>query len=231
MAAGGSVSAGRQTIVDALIVGLKADGIFAKLDRLWLFAAENTQSALIDIIADAQATAVNSPTFTVDRGFTGASTALIDTNFAPTTAPSPHYVRNSGSLMFWSNKSASDTEGAASSSASDSYIYPNQAGTAFFGVNESSFTLTASVSDGLGLYHANRSGASAQQAYKNGASVATNSQASIPVTAGNMRFLKTFNTFWGGQGSAGGIGESLSSAEAGNLFSRLRTYMTAVGVP
>ena len=68
---GGTVSAGRQTLVDNLIVGLKADGIWTKLERLWLFAAENTISALTDLVGLTLATANNSPTFTADVGYTG----------------------------------------------------------------------------------------------------------------------------------------------------------------
>ena len=69
---GGTVSAGRQTIVNDLIAGLKADGIWAKLDRLWLFAAEDQPSALTDLVGLTLATAVNSPTFTADEGYTAA---------------------------------------------------------------------------------------------------------------------------------------------------------------
>ena len=46
---GGTVSSTRRTLVDALISGLKSDGVWPKLDRLWLFAAENATSALVDL--------------------------------------------------------------------------------------------------------------------------------------------------------------------------------------
>ena len=62
------VSSTRRTLVDALIRGLKTDGVWSKLDRLWLFAAENATSALVDVKEGRLATAVSSPTFTTDRG-------------------------------------------------------------------------------------------------------------------------------------------------------------------
>jgi hypothetical protein len=66
VAAGGSVSgtltSGRKKLINDLIMGLMADGVWSKLDRLWLFAAENSQSALIDIKGAVSATAVNTPT-------------------------------------------------------------------------------------------------------------------------------------------------------------------------
>src|SRR5262245_26962066 len=86
---GGRVSSGRQTIVDALIKLLKSGSVWSNLDRLWLFAAENSQSALRDIKSFSAATANGSPTFTTDRGYTGtnaSSTVYINSNFNPSTA-------------------------------------------------------------------------------------------------------------------------------------------------
>src|SRR5689334_9572138 len=83
---GGSVSVGRKRIVDDLIVGLKSDGLFSKLDRMWLYAGENEPSALTDIIATSLSQKVNSPTFTADRGYTGdGSSGYINSNYNPTT--------------------------------------------------------------------------------------------------------------------------------------------------
>jgi hypothetical protein len=71
--AGGSVSAGRRTIVDNLFNSM--DGSILTPARLWLHAAENSQSALVDLYGLASATAVNSPTFTTDRGYAGNGTS------------------------------------------------------------------------------------------------------------------------------------------------------------
>jgi hypothetical protein len=106
VANGGTVSLGRQTIVDNLIVGIKSDGIWTKFDRLWLLAAENSQSALTDIKAASLATVINSPTFTADRGYKGngaGSGTYIDSNFNPTTATSPQFVQNSACIFGWDN--------------------------------------------------------------------------------------------------------------------------------
>jgi hypothetical protein len=56
---GGTVSAGRQTVVNTFITCLKDAGsgnLFNILDCYWLFAGENTQSALTDMVALASAT-------------------------------------------------------------------------------------------------------------------------------------------------------------------------------
>jgi hypothetical protein len=77
-------SAGQQTLQNQLVVDLKAGGIWSKLDTFAVFATDgNSDFALIDWIRLSQYTAVNSPTFTTDEGFTGNGTSsYIDTNFS-----------------------------------------------------------------------------------------------------------------------------------------------------
>src|SRR5262245_27860031 len=85
VAAGGTVSAARQTIVDTLIRSLKAHSLFSVHDRIWLLASENTQSALIDIVNLSSATN-SGATFTADQGYAGnASSTFVDTGFAGST--------------------------------------------------------------------------------------------------------------------------------------------------
>ena len=43
-------------LVNDLIVGLKTDGVWTKLDRLWIFAAENAKSSIIDMVGLASST-------------------------------------------------------------------------------------------------------------------------------------------------------------------------------
>jgi hypothetical protein len=76
-------SAGQQTLQNQLVVDLKDGGIWSKLDTFGVFATDgNSDFALIDWIRLTDYTAVNSPTFTTDEGFTGNGTsAYIDTNF------------------------------------------------------------------------------------------------------------------------------------------------------
>jgi hypothetical protein len=127
VAAGGSVSSGRQTIVDDLIAGLKADGVWSKLDRLWLTATENTQSALIDLVATSTATPVNSPTFAANLGYTGsnASNKYIDSNLANNSGTG-NYSLNEACLFGWSNTAGMDVGGLVGTGATyvTSGIFP-----------------------------------------------------------------------------------------------------------
>src|SRR5262245_61114005 len=86
---GGTVSTARLNLVGTLIQGLKADGIWTKLDLLYLYAAENTISARVDIVRRTLPGIVGSPTFTADRGYAGTdvdpATNYLGTGFNAST--------------------------------------------------------------------------------------------------------------------------------------------------
>jgi len=248
IANGGSVSAGRKVTVDVLIKGLKTDAVWAKLDRLWIFAAENTPSALTDMVADALAVANGSPSFTTDRGYTGvdgSTTVYVDTGFNPTTAPTPNFVLNSAHVSAWSNTNITPSTGGAllglsatgGSTNSTSIIPKDAAGNANFRINDTTPSAGVVNANSTGHYLANRSGASASQGYKNGSSVITPNQTSGALVNASIAFLADNDTtngiFFGGpfQCTMGSIGGNLSSTDVTKFYNRLRTYMTAVGVP
>ena len=76
-------SASQQLLQNQLVVDLKDGGIWSKLDTFAVFATDgNSDFALIDWIRLSQYTAVNSPTFTTNQGFTGNGiSSYINTNF------------------------------------------------------------------------------------------------------------------------------------------------------
>jgi stage V sporulation protein SpoVS len=75
----------QKLLQNQLVIDLKAGGIWDKLDTFVNFATDGSSSfALIDWKRLTQYTAVNSPTFTTNEGFTGNGTSsYIDTNFNP----------------------------------------------------------------------------------------------------------------------------------------------------
>jgi hypothetical protein len=95
-------SAGQQTLQNQLVVDLKAGGVWSKLDTFAVFATDgNSDFALIDWKRLSQYTAVNSPTFTTNEGFTGNGTSsYIDTNFNPSTS-GVNYTLNNASRYFF----------------------------------------------------------------------------------------------------------------------------------
>lgn len=71
VANGGSVSLARLIVVDQFVFSEKASGTWALTDDYWGFWAENAIQALTSLKQRRLATAVNSPTFTTDRGYAG----------------------------------------------------------------------------------------------------------------------------------------------------------------
>ncbi len=241
---GGNVTAGRQVLVNSFIVGLKGDGVWVKLDRVWLLAAENTASALVDLVVnDVASTAVASPTFTTDRGYAGnGTTQYLDTTYKPST-DAIHYSLNSASLTLWNNTSrAADAtiqmggdDGVATASLSS---FSSTGSSLRFILNSETVLANPAVAGSQGCGTVNRNGSTSTdvQGYYNGVVLTgATSQTTVAVPTTNFFIcgISVNGLFAGGttdQISAAIIGGSLTATDAGNLYSRLRTYMTAVGV-
>ena len=224
----------------ALIDGLVADGVWPKLDLLHVYATQDSTTALLNLVSTSfNGTAGGSPTFTADRGFTGVNnsgTVQINLNFNPTSG-TPQYTQNSAHLSVWS---ATNTGQGAQAAIGDHFnqtsaVIPmftdNQT---YMAVNGGYITVVSASAQGHFL--ANRSSSSAQQGYKNGGSIINNTTSpSGAVDNMNMYTLgiNFAGTFFGSnvQNAAVSLGSSLSSTDATNFYNRLRTYMTAVGVP
>jgi hypothetical protein len=95
-------SESQQLLQNQLVVDLKDGGIWSKLDTFAVFATDgNSDFALIDWIRLSQYTAVNSPTFTTNVGFSGNGTsAYINTNFNPVTSGVNYTLNNASRIMY-----------------------------------------------------------------------------------------------------------------------------------
>lgn len=93
----------RKGLIDNLIVSLKNAGVWAQLSWLALHASHSQQSGRINLKNPAQiATAVNSPTFTVDRGFTGdGATSYLNSGWNPATHGGGVYTQNDAHVGVW----------------------------------------------------------------------------------------------------------------------------------
>jgi hypothetical protein len=238
IANGGTVSDARLVLVSNLIEGLKFDGVWAPLDRLWLFAGENSASALTDLVGDTLTTATNSPTFTVDRGYTGdGSSTFISGNSNPTTIGA-NYVRDSACQFAWDvtgggSSGAGALCGGLTGGAAVNGIGPDNSGTYTYGLNSVNVATGSGVADGVaGLYLVNRSVSTTVTLDKNGAQVSTLADNSFGMQNTNLKALTDgVVTFTSHQVACHGFGGSLTTTLRTALYNRLRTYMTAVGVP
>lgn len=98
----------RKGHINTLIVALKNAGVWTKLDALYIFAAHDAQAARLNWVSTSyDASAVNSPTFTTDRGYTGdGATSYLDYQFNPATAGGK-FAQNSAHMAMWTDSTTS----------------------------------------------------------------------------------------------------------------------------
>ncbi len=227
-----------------LICGLVSDGVWNKLDVLHVYATQDGTTALLNLVQNVyNGVLVGSATFTADRGYTmiggqiGAS--HIDTQFNPATASSPNHIQNSAHISSWGLLNVSEVFlicGALSTTPVLTGNKPDQSGSAFFYANSTNSNATVAVSDSVGQYISNRTSSSQVIGYKNATAVVTDSSS----TSGAPPNLNIYSAALNNNGvaevssnqiAAFSIGSSLSGTDVTNFYGRLRTYLTAVGVP
>lgn len=243
VARGGTVSTSRFALVSNIFENLLVNNTLYNIDDLWLMACENITQATMSLKGLRSATIVNSPTFTVDRGFQFGSTSYYNTNFIPTV----HGVTlntNSVHMSVYNRHNLSSTRydmGAQDDIDGNRQMYfrTNNANTILAYLNTSGFTasLTPVGNTNLGLTSFNRSNTSVG-IFKRGTSLAI-----TPPSAYYTMALVPYSIYIGGLNSYdiiassrpnaniafASIGGSLTSAQHSTLNSAVESYMIAVG--
>lgn len=224
-------TAARAQLINNLIAGLIAAGVWPLLDILYVWAAADSQAARLNWISPGTftCTAVNSPMFTADRGFQGdGSTSYLDTNWI-NSVNGIFATLNSAHLAMWSLTSAqSDIVDAGSSGT----LLEVRTSADLYNVRiNSGANNTAANTNGSGYFISNRSTTSTQQAYRNGVSLGSPGTTSNAVPTVSSHFLgrASSNTFSIRQQSIGHIGGSLTAAKAAAASAAFTTYMQGVG--
>jgi len=226
----------RQGVIADLVDTLIADGIWAKLDRLWVLAAENDGSAggtngRINWIAPGtdNLTLNGAPTWTRNEGYTGDGSGYLDsaTNLSAMT----HFAEGSACVFAWVLSGSSQTPVMGTSSSINVFLRPSAGGEFGSRVN-STGTLNATNSTFTGLFTSVRKAAgagTAVEAYIDATSVVTDTRDSDAVAAEPVTVLRALSTNTTNQVSVAGLGSQLSDAEVADLHAALKTYLTAVG--
>jgi hypothetical protein len=233
--------------VTTLICGLVTDGVFAKLDVLYLFAINSQVNALVNAVSPGtfNGTANGSPTFSANNGFTGvaaSTTVYIDTGFNPNTqSGSSKFALASAHVSCWSftNVGAGidghPCIGETGVGANvGSIVQPHYLDNNFYvEINSAQFSPAANANS-TGHYIGNISASGAQQGYKNGALAGSGTGATTTLGNADIVVLASNNSGTGVssgspmQISMASIGGSLSSTDVTNFYNRLCTYLTTV---
>jgi hypothetical protein len=225
---------------DTLITGLVTDGIFSKLDALYIFAAPDSATALLNLIQNYfNGTVTGALTFNAYVGYTGSgATNYINTGFNPSTAGG-NYLQNSGSLGAYvrTSRTADQTYTSLGTQTGAGYsvILPQGVfGDTFqYAVNSGTPKSVASTNS-QGQWIASGTGASAIAAQKNGAAFDSDTGASVSRDNSNIYVFATNagspSNFSLDQQSAVLIGGGLTGTEMTNLAGRINAFMTAYGI-
>lgn len=233
-------SSGQQTLQDAFVSQLIADGIWAKLDILYVFATDGDGNfALINWITPAsfQCSLVNAPTFTANAGYTGnGTTSYLDTNWIPSTN-GVNYTLNSASFGGKINSGSASTTtvefgASTASNVSGAYLFGRLSGSATYRANMG-FSRAAATASPVGFWHGDRDLLASTHLYKDGAVfiTATDNSVNSPdvsMTVGCMNNGGTKQNFSARQVSMFFAGGSLNSTEATALYNAWNTYQTSL---
>lgn len=226
----------------ALIDGLVADSIWSKLDMLHIYATQDSTTALLNLVSTSfNGTANGSPTFTTDRGYTGATgtSVYINPGFQP-SAGGHLYTANSCHASAWSLTNSNSGTAILgcfdSANGTNTDIYPQYSDNNAYGRINSGAIAGVSVADSLGHYISNRPDSTTAISYKDGSSILSNGSAAATTLSTRSILILSLNSNGTVAGSPrqvamASIGAGLTGTDATNFYNRLRTFMTAVGVP
>lgn len=225
-------TAARKRLDSDLIVGLKDIGWWDICDGFGILGAETAQASLLNWKGDIyNPTAVNAPTFTANRGYTGnGSNASLDTGFNPTTAVSPNFVLNSAHLMVFSltdNSGNMYEIGNANARLGARHSNANQPR---YTVNDTGTRNAGASASGAGNFVARRNGAATSRVFQDG--VALGTEATTASTAVSNETIKLLGNIGATYSTKEVFGYSYGSAptdqQISDLNSLMQDYWTAV---
>lgn len=225
-------TATRAKLYDDLIVGLKADGLWAKIDWLTIMAAHDEQAARINVRSPPRSlTAVNSPTFKPDLGFAGGGSAYLHTGEI-WTGTFTRMQRNSGTLFVRMTEEATTSDMVVIGNMSDwsnTISVRSNNGNEQFRVCGGGTAANPSNSK-LGTRIASRTSANLVTYYVDGLPNGTSTTSSSAPGSSNGTILRVNSSYSTGTIGVAGSASGLSDAEAMALHRRIQAFFTAIGV-
>lgn len=219
----------RRGHINGLITSLKTAGVWSKLDALYLLAAADAQAARQNWIADLyNLTALSSPTFTADRGYTGDGASSYLATGALRNGLSK-FTLNSASIGVWERTDIEATNYAVgTATGAVGRIQTRAAGGAGGRLNGATGVAFVTGSS-VGLLALDRPTSGTMRAVRNGVQAITGASTSGTVTADEFYLLRDGASYAARQIASSFIGSALSDAEHIALYNAINTYLQAVG--
>jgi len=232
----------RKGLINDLVKGLIDDGIWAKLDILYLTAAHASDSSLLNWINPGvhDCTVVNlvAGQFTIDRGWTGNGVnGFLNSNYNP-AIDAINYALNDASIGAYCRLNIQE-DGiiiGLSGVPNGIYIYPRYLSIAnrfLAKLNDDTFSSIANLNS-QGFYIASRDVAAHKDVYKN--AVKTEQiELSTAIENGNLYILVGNNIIGGetewstNQVAAAFAGGGMTQTNVNNFTDRLETFLDSIG--
>lgn len=226
----------RKLVIDNLFTALKAGALsgtnlLTKLDELHVVAAHDEQAGQRNWIADTgNLTPVNSPTFTIDRGYSGDAVSQ-HVSWGVAWNAGGKFSQNSACLFSWETQEDNGSGFAiGTTSTSVTHLLRGRTGGGISAVINDGTALTSVQASSQGLTLINRSASNSKELYRNATQLTTSTTASTATGIGDTAsYLRNNASYSSRRIGAGGKGESLIANEVADLYNALQTYMTAVG--
>ncbi len=239
----------RTAAVRALIDGLVGNGVWAKLDALYLTASLDTSGTggianqKLNLVSSSYTLVTHgSPVFVTDQGYTGvdvSTTVYLDTGFVPSTAAG-QYAFQSAHVSAWSRTNIQGVSGGSimgiiTLGGDLTRIIPWLSDGNYYTACVGNPSFSAASSGAVGYWVVSRTGATTTTTYKNG-SVIGNDTASGPadlaLESSSITILAEQNMASGtpslgsaNQISIASIGGGLTGTDVTNLYNAANTYM------
>lgn len=227
----------RKAIINTCVLALKAAGIWSSFDLLYFTAAADGQAARINWVNPGTftLTAVNSPAFVADRGFTGDGAAsYLDPGFTPSTNAvqwtlNSSHISGRSLTSIGAGSNAQRLVGNSATTTARSVLIPWNASNQVSGLLNDLSGSTIANSTSLGDFIVNRSAAGARQIYVNGSSIGSDATASIALPPNALYFGRDTTNFASLQIASLSAGASLSSGQVSAFYSARQAYLQAIG--
>ena len=185
-------TASQMKVKDSLITFLKADTLYTRFDLFYVLANLDTTSAKLNVLKDTfNITAVGSPTFTTQQGYTGATSKYLSTGYTPSSSATL-FKRDSGNISAYCLTNVAESNVLFGTGAAATYgiwLVPNTGANLIQGALNSTGINTTANSSTIGLFTLNRTNFNTVQFYKNDTMLATKTDTSITLSTSPLTIL------------------------------------------
>jgi hypothetical protein len=217
-----------------LICGLVTDGVWSKLDALYILAQQTQADARLNLVGTSYSL-TGTATFTAYQGFSAFPGTGLDTGFNIATATSPHFTSSNANMGAWlyDAPDGGAIEIGSAAGGGSAVLAAKYTGASYFCYISYSLVPNAMTPPSAnGFYSCDRPTSVGSNVYYNASLLGNDASGTLAFTSaditigGSPTYVPTARTL-----SEVHIGASLGSAGQLALYNRLRTYMTSVGVP